>query len=137
MIELADDGPGERVLYAANAMVMEYFVFAVLADDVRDDLDLPYLKLPVGRSDIAPGYQLGEVANGSGTLFRGDSPVAAAPGDHASFSALVPLSHFLRLPPRRAETVISSPARRTPAAGRRVRAAAAVKAGSVPRPGPD
>lgn len=95
MIELADDGPGERMLYAADATVMECFVFTVLGDDVRDDLDLPYLELPSRLADIAPGYRLGEVVNGSRTLFLRDSPVAAAPGDHASLSALVPLSHCL------------------------------------------
>lgn len=95
MIELTDDGPGDRMLYAANATVLEYFVFTVLGDDVRDDLDLPYLQLPSRPADIAPQYHLGGVVNGSRTLFREESPVAAAPGEHASLSVLVPLSHVL------------------------------------------
>ncbi|ULN44767.2 TNT antitoxin family protein (plasmid) [Mycolicibacterium crocinum] len=95
MIELVDDGPGERILYAADATVMECFVFTVVGDDVRDDLDLPYLEFPSGPADIAPHYHLGEGVNGSRTLFRRDSPVAATPGDHANLSALVPLSHCL------------------------------------------
>ncbi|WP_179476370.1 Imm61 family immunity protein [Mycolicibacterium vinylchloridicum] len=95
MIELTDDGPGERMFYAADATVMECFVFTVLGDDVRDDLDLPYLEFPAGPADIAPHYHLGEVVNGWRTLLCAGSPVAAAPGDHASLSVLVPLSHCL------------------------------------------
>jgi hypothetical protein len=95
MIELADDGPGERMFYAADATVMECFVFTVLGDDVRDDLDLPYLQFPSAPTDIAPQYRLGEMVNGSRTLFLRASPVAAAPGGHASLSVLVPLSHCL------------------------------------------
>lgn len=95
MIELAEDAPGQRMLYAADAAVMECFVFTVLGDDVRDDLDLPYLELPSAPADVAPSYRLGEVVNGSRTLFRHDGPVAAAPSDHVSLSVLVPLSHCL------------------------------------------
>lgn len=95
MFELTDDGPGERMLYAADATVMECFVFTVVGDDMRDDLDLSYLEFPSAPPDVAPHYRLGEVVNGSRTLFRRDAPVAAAPGDRASLSALVLLSHCL------------------------------------------
>ncbi len=95
MFEMADDGPGERVLYAADATVMECFLFTVVGDDVRDDLDLPYLEFPSAAADLATGYRLGEVVNGARTLFRSNAPVAAAPGDRASLSVLVLLSHCL------------------------------------------
>lgn len=98
LMELADDGTRERVLYAAAGEVLERFIFGLLGDDVRDDLDLPYLRLPADGADIAPGYRLGPFDKGSRTLFRGSQPVAAAPGDLTSVAALVPLSHFLRHP---------------------------------------
>ncbi|KAA0093612.1 hypothetical protein CIW49_26495 [Mycolicibacterium sp. P1-18] len=85
----------ERVLYAASAEVLERFVMGLLGDDIRDDLDLPYLELPSAAADVARGYSLGPLESGSRTLFRGVEPVAAAPGLSTSVAALVPLSHFL------------------------------------------
>ncbi|KQY09284.1 hypothetical protein ASD37_02160 [Mycobacterium sp. Root135] len=67
----------------------------MLGDDIRDDLDLPYLDLPAGATDTAGRYRVGPLENGSRTLFRGGDPVAAAPGELTSLTALVPLSHLL------------------------------------------
>lgn len=95
LLEVGDDGTRERVLYAASAEVLERFVMGLLGDDIRDDLDLPYLELPSAAADVARGYSLGPLESGSRTLFRGVEPVAAAPGLSTSVAALVPLSHFL------------------------------------------
>lgn len=96
LLQLAEDGTRERVLYAADAEVLERYLFGlVLGDDIRDDVDLPYLDLPSGEADTADGYRLGPAVTGSRTLYRGTEPVAAAPGGRASLAALVPLSHFL------------------------------------------
>jgi hypothetical protein len=95
LVELIEDGTKERVLYAASGEVLERSLLGILGDDVRDDLDLPYLPLPAAADDAARGYRLGPLDNGSRTLFRGDEPVAAAPGDLTSLATLVPLSHFL------------------------------------------
>ncbi|WP_233165214.1 Imm61 family immunity protein [Mycobacterium sp. AT1] len=95
LLELVDDGTRERVLYAADGAVLERFMVGLLGDDIRDDLDLPFLTLPSAAADIADGYRLGPSANGSRTLFRGVEPVAAAPGESTSVAALVPLSHFV------------------------------------------
>jgi Immunity protein 61 len=95
LVELADDGSRERVLYAASGEVLERFVVGLLGDDIRDDLDLPYLELPSAAADIARGYRLGPLESGSRTMFRGMEPVAAAPGESTGVAALVPLSHFL------------------------------------------
>ena len=97
LVQLTDDGTSERVLYAADGEVLESYLFGLLGDDIRDDLDLPYLDLPAAEADIADGYRLGPLDNGSRTLFRGSGPVAAAPGELSSVAALVPLSHFLGL----------------------------------------
>lgn len=97
LVQLDDDGTSERVLYAADAEVLERYLFGLLGDDIRDDLDLPYLDLPADEADTAHGYRLGAVDNGSRTLFRGREPVAAAPGELSSLATLVPLSHFLGL----------------------------------------
>lgn len=95
LVQLDDDGTSERVLYAADGEVLERYLFGLLGDDIRDDLDLPYLDLPADEADTADGYRLGALDHGSRTLFRGSEPVAAAPGELSSLTALVSLSHFL------------------------------------------
>ncbi|MCV7136594.1 hypothetical protein H7J06_26865 [Mycobacterium hodleri] len=97
LVQLADDGTSERVLYAADRVVLERYLFGLLGDDIRDDLDLPFLDLPAGEANTADGYHLGPFQAGSRTLFRGSEPVAAAPGELTSVAALVPLSHLLAL----------------------------------------
>jgi hypothetical protein len=97
LVQLADGGTSERVLYAAAGEVLECYLFGLLGDDIRDDLDLPYLDLPANEADTADGYRLGPFEAGSRTLFRGSEPVAAAPGELTSVAALVPLSHLLAL----------------------------------------
>ena len=59
MVQLDDDGTGERVLYAADGEVLEHYLFGLLGDDIRDDLDLPYLDLPTAEADTADRYCLG------------------------------------------------------------------------------
>lgn len=68
-----------------------------MADEIREDVGLPYLALPTSREWLAPGYTLGKMSGGYRTLSRVDAgPVAAAPDPILSVVALVPLSQFLR-----------------------------------------
>lgn len=68
----------------------------MFADDIREDLDLPFLDLRDTISDLAAGYRLSDMERGYRTLTRSDGqPVAAAPDPALSLMALVPLSNFL------------------------------------------
>ncbi len=74
---------------------MECFVFTVVGMMCAMIWTCRTWNFRLGRRISRPHYHLGEGVNGSRTLFRRDSPVAATPGDHANLSALVPLSHCL------------------------------------------
>ncbi len=93
-----DDAGGERpVLFVAQIDVLERYLLALFADDIRDDLDLPFLPLPFSAGDIAAGFELSDMVRGYRTLTRtGHGPVAAAPDPTLSLVTLVPLSHLLR-----------------------------------------
>ena len=95
-----DDAGGERpLLFVADIEVLERYLLGLLADDIRDDLGLPFLALPWTTEAIAPGFELGDMVRGYRTLSRiGQGPVAAAPDVVLSLVALVPLSHFLLWP---------------------------------------
>ncbi|SBS79357.1 conserved hypothetical protein [uncultured Mycobacterium sp.] len=98
--ELHEDIDGDRrmLLYALNLDVVERHLFALLGDDIRAQLDLPFLELPAAATDVAGGYSLGPTARGFQTLVRiGAGPVAAAPRPGTSLGTLVPLSHLLDL----------------------------------------
>lgn len=97
LVQLADDGTSERVLYAADREVLERYLFGLFADDIREDIDLPLLELGWARDDLADGYQLSDMVRGYRTLRRtSGEPVAAAPDPTLSLLALVPLSNYLR-----------------------------------------
>lgn len=99
LLELDDDDGGreELALYAGQMDVVERFLIGVLADEVRDDLGLPYLELPWAAEHTAPGFTLSEMSRGYRTLRRADgSPIAAARDVTLSLVKLVPLSHFMR-----------------------------------------
>ncbi|MBN3459774.1 hypothetical protein JNN96_37720 [Mycobacterium sp. DSM 3803] len=100
-LEVSEATPGEDpqiTLFAATTMCVERYLFAVLGDEIRDDLTLPYLQLPSSPSDLATGYRLGPMERGYRILSRvGHGPVAAAPDPQLSFVTLVPLSHLLGL----------------------------------------
>lgn len=88
----------ELLLFAARVEVLERFVFGLLGDDIRADLDLPFLDLSWSAGDVADGYVVGELVKGFRTLSKvGGGPVAASRGEAVSLSRLVPLSHFLSL----------------------------------------
>ena len=87
------------VLFAASTKVLELYLYGVFGDDIRDDLDLPFLELPWQVEDVAAGYTLGEMNGAYRTLRRGGVPLAAAPDPTLSLLALVPLSHFLGFTP--------------------------------------
>jgi Immunity protein 61 len=99
LLELHDDDGGEELaLYAGEMDVVERFLIGVLADEVRDDLGLPYLELPWALDHTAPGYTVSEMSpRGYRTLSRADgSPIAAARDVTLSLVKLVPLSQFMR-----------------------------------------
>lgn len=95
-----DEAEGERpLLFVANIEVLERYLLGLFADDIRDDLGLPFLDLPWTTENIAAGFELGDMMRGYRTLRRiGHGPVAAAPDPTLSLAALVPLSHFLLWP---------------------------------------
>jgi hypothetical protein len=58
-------------------------------DDIREDLDLPFLDLLCSADDLAAGYELTDMVRGYRTLARtGRGPVAAAPDPAPSLLAL-------------------------------------------------
>lgn len=94
------DDDGERpLLFVAQLEVLERYLLGLFADDLRDDLELPYLTLPFTAEALAPGFELTDMVRGYRTLIRtGHGPVAAAPDPTLSLVALVPLSHLLLWP---------------------------------------
>ncbi|MEW2484145.1 Imm61 family immunity protein [Mycobacterium sp. NPDC049093] len=98
----ADDetASGERpLLFVARIEVIERHLLGLLADDIRDDLGLPFLSLQWDADALAEGFELGDMVRGYRTLTRtGHGPLAAAPDPTLSLVALVPLSHLLLWP---------------------------------------
>lgn len=96
LFEVDPEGPEESALFAANIDVLEHFLVPLLADEIRDDLELEFLDLPWRVSDLNRNFTLTEMRNGYRTLRRTDgSPVAAARDEAISLVKLVPLSHCL------------------------------------------
>lgn len=95
-----EDGGAERpLLFVADIEVLERYLLGLFADDIRDDLGLPFLSLPWTAEATAPGFELSDMVRGYRTLSRaGRGPVAAAPDSILSLVALVPLSHLLLWP---------------------------------------
>ncbi|OMC51908.1 hypothetical protein A5742_17355 [Mycolicibacterium fortuitum] len=95
-----DGRGGERpLLFVAEIEILERYLLGLCADDIRDDLGLPFLTLPWAAAAIAAGYELSGMLRGYRTLFRaGHGPVAAAPDPTLSLVTLVPLSHLLQWP---------------------------------------
>lgn len=92
----AEDDAEQPLLFVAEMAVLERHLFGLFADDIREDLDLPFLDLPYGADDLAAGFELTAMVRGYRTLTRtGRGPVAAAPDPTLSLLALVPLSHLL------------------------------------------
>lgn len=99
LTEAEDDGDEHPVLFVADIDVMEKHLIALFADDIRDDLDLPFLEMEWSIEAVAAGYQVSEIERGYRTLTRrGDEPIAAAPDPIVSLLTLVPLSHYLQWP---------------------------------------
>lgn len=93
----AVEGEDERpLLFVAELDVLERHLIGLFADDIRDDLDLEFLRLDSDPADLAKGFTLTDMVRGYRTLRRVDgTPVAAAPDPAFSLLALVPLSHYL------------------------------------------
>lgn len=97
LTEAEDDGDEHPRLFVADMGVLEKHLVALFADDVREDLDLPFLELGWSIDAVAAGYQVSEIERGYRTLVRGGGePVAAAPDPILSLLTLVPLSHYLQ-----------------------------------------
>lgn len=97
--QASDDGDERIVLFAADETVLSVFLYGMFGDDIRDDLDLPFLELPWAITDLAHGYTLSDMTRGYRILSRvGAGPLAAAPDATLSLLTLVPLSQLLSLP---------------------------------------
>lgn len=96
LFEIDPEDHEDTVLFAANMDVLEHYLIALLADDIRDDLDLGFLELPWRADAVNTRFTLSSMRNGYRTLSRtGGAPVAAARDEAISLVKLVPLSHFL------------------------------------------
>lgn len=58
------------MLYAANEAVLSVFLYGLFGDDLREDLELPFLELPWNISDLAEGYALSDMTRGYRILSR-------------------------------------------------------------------
>jgi hypothetical protein len=58
LLEVNDDDEEDLTLYAAEIDVVERFLIGVLADEIRDEVGLPYLELPWRAEHTAPGFVL-------------------------------------------------------------------------------
>lgn len=98
LFEVDPEGPEDSALFAVNVDVLEHYLVSVLADDIRDDLDLSYLDFPWDAASLNRRFTLSDMRNGYRTLRRIDgSPVAAARDETISLAKLVPLSQFLTI----------------------------------------
>ena len=97
LTEVEDDGEEHPRLFVADIGVLEKHLVALFADDIRDDLELPFLEMAWSIDAVAVGYQLSDVERGYRALTRiGGEPVAAAPDPTLSLLTLVPLSHYIQ-----------------------------------------
>lgn len=81
----------EEVNACIRNFVLECHLYAVLGDEIREDLALPYLQLRCRAIDLAQAYRLGDMACGYRILSRiGLGPVAAAPVPEFSLVTLSP-----------------------------------------------
>lgn len=96
----SDEDDRERpVLFVAQAEVLERYLLALFSDDLREDLDLPFLPLPWTVDHLAPGFTVSDTVRGWRTLIRtGHGSIGAAPDATLSLVTLVPLSHLLLWP---------------------------------------
>lgn len=99
LTQAADGDTEQPVLFVADITVLDRYLVGLFADDIREDLALPFLDLSWAAVDLAPGYELSDMVRGYRTLIRsGSGPVAAAPDPTLSLVTLVPLSHMLGWP---------------------------------------
>lgn len=97
LTEAEDDAEEQPLLFVAEISVLEKHLIALFADDIRDDLGLPFLEMDWSIDAVAAGYQISPIARGYRTLTRGGGePVAAAPDPTLSLLTLVPLSHYVQ-----------------------------------------
>ncbi|OBB05371.1 hypothetical protein A5718_22840 [Mycolicibacterium conceptionense] len=91
-------GPGDAqlVLFVAEIKVLERYLFGLFGDDIRAEVDLPFVELRWDRESLAAGYEIDDMHPAYQILTAtGRGPVAAVPRSDTGLLALVPLSHFL------------------------------------------
>lgn len=67
-----DSDAEQPLLFVAEVSVLARYLVAMFADDIREDLDLPFLELRDSASDLAAGYRLSDMERGYRTLTRSD-----------------------------------------------------------------
>ncbi|MBU8813182.1 MULTISPECIES: Imm61 family immunity protein [Mycobacteriaceae] len=96
LVEVDELGDERLVLFVAEMKVLERFLFGVFGDDIRAEVDLPFVELPWDRESLATGYEPDDTNPAYQILTAsGRGPVAAVPRSEVGLLALVPLSHFL------------------------------------------
>ncbi|WP_396911190.1 Imm61 family immunity protein [Mycolicibacterium sp.] len=96
LVEVDELGDERLVLFVAEMKVLERYLFGVFGDDIRADVDLPFVELPWDRESLATGYEIDDTNPAYQILTAsGRGPVAAVPRSEVGLLALVPLSHFL------------------------------------------
>ncbi|WP_241177780.1 Imm61 family immunity protein [Mycolicibacterium nivoides] len=96
LVEVDELGDEQLVLFVAEIEVLERYLFGMFGDDIRAEVDLPFVELRWGRESLAAGYELDDTNPGYQILTATDrGPVAAVPRSEVGLLALVPLSHFL------------------------------------------
>ncbi|WP_082941768.1 Imm61 family immunity protein [Mycolicibacterium peregrinum] len=96
LVEVDELHDERLVLFVAEADVLERYLFGMFGDDIRADVDLPFVELRWDRGSLATGYEIDDTNPAYQILTATDrGPVAAVPRSEVGLLALVPLSHFL------------------------------------------
>lgn len=96
LVEVDELGDERLVLFVAEMKVLERYLFGVFGDDIRAEVDLPFIELPWDRESLATRYEIDDASPAYQILTATDrGPVAAVPRSEVGLLALVPLSHFL------------------------------------------
>lgn len=96
LVEVDELDDERLVLFVAEMKVLERYLFGLFGDDIRAEVELPFVELRWDREALAAGYEIDDSSPGYQILTAsGRGPVAAVPRSEVGLLALVPLSHFL------------------------------------------